>query len=45
MVSSVKFNIQCIETINSDMFLRHFNILYNNVYILYKSVVEYIDTL
>lgn len=38
MVSSVKFNNQCIETINSDMFLRCFNILY-------KSVIDYTETL
>lgn len=28
MVSRVKFNNQYIETINSDMFLRRFNIVY-----------------
>jgi len=37
MVSSVKSNNQCIETINSDMFLRRFNILYIYIYIVQIS--------
>lgn len=41
MVSSVKFNNQWIETINSDMFLRRFN----KLYIAYIYIVQISDRL